>query len=80
MVLAMVIVSGAGSVPGAIIGAVVISLYDRLAIPLLGDFLANNLGGLYDIRQFSYLIFGLAIYITVFLRAGRTQRVLDELQ
>jgi branched-chain amino acid transport system permease protein len=80
MVLAMVIVSGAGSVPGAIVGAVVISLYDRLAIPTLGDFLANTLGGLYDIRQFSYLIFGLAIYLTVLIRTSHARRVLDDLR
>ncbi len=69
MVLAMVIVSGAGSVPGAVIGAIVIALYDRLAIPLLGDILVKQSGGLFDIRQLSYLTFGLAVYLTVLLRA-----------
>jgi branched-chain amino acid transport system permease protein len=78
MVLAMVIVSGAGSVPGAIIGAVAISLYDRIAIPALGDYLANTLGGAFDIRQLSYMIFGLAIYFTVLLRAGRVRDAILE--
>ena len=36
MVLAMVVIGGAGSVPGAIIGAVVIAGYDQLLIPQLG--------------------------------------------
>jgi len=71
MVLAMVIVSGAGSVPGAIIGATVISLYDKLAIPLVGDWLSRSLGSQFDIRQVSYLTFGLALYLTVLLRARR---------
>ena len=69
MVLAMVIVSGAGSVPGAIIGAAVITLYDRLAIPVVGDWLSRSLGAQFDIRQVSYLTFGLALYLTVLLRA-----------
>ena len=36
MVLAMVVIGGAGRVPGAIIGAVVIAGYDLLLIPQLG--------------------------------------------
>jgi branched-chain amino acid transport system permease protein len=76
MVLAMVIVSGAGSVPGAIAGAIAISIFDRIAIPALGDVLANSFGGIFDIRQISYLIFGLTIYITVLVRAGKLRDVL----
>lgn len=69
MVLAMVIVSGAGGVPGAVIGAIAISLYDRLAVPAIGDFLSRQTNGAIDIRQLSYLMFGLAVYLTVFFRA-----------
>ena len=71
MVLAMVIVSGAGSVPGAIMGAAVITLYDRLAIPVVGDWLSHSLGAQFDIRQVSYLTFGLALYLTVLLRVRK---------
>ena len=40
MTLAMVILGGAGSVPGAILGAVLIAGYDRVLIPRLGELLA----------------------------------------
>ena len=69
MILAMVIISGAGSVPGAIVGAIIISLYDRLMIPWLGSALAQATNNTFDIRQLSYLTFGLAVYLTVLLRA-----------
>jgi branched-chain amino acid transport system permease protein len=68
MVLAMVVLGGAGSVPGVMAGAVIITLYDRLVIPALGDAIARS--GLFDIRQFSYLSFGLALYLTVLWRSG----------
>jgi branched-chain amino acid transport system permease protein len=67
MVLAMVVLGGAGSVPGVMAGAVVIALYDRLIIPLLGDALARS--SVFDIRQLSYLTFGLAVYLSVLVRA-----------
>ncbi len=69
MVLAMVVLGGAGSVPGVMAGAVIISLYDRLIIPALGDLIARS--GVFDIRQVSYLTFGLALYLTVLWRALR---------
>ena len=69
MVLAMVVLGGAGSVPGVMAGAVIISLYDRLVIPALGDLIARS--GVFDIRQVSYLTFGLALYLTVLWRALR---------
>ena len=77
MVLAMVILGGAGSVPGALLGAGVIALYDRAIIPWLGDFLSHYQpgGGAYgtafDVRGMSYLMFGLLLYVTVWVRAGR---------
>lgn len=69
MVLAMVVLGGAGSVPGVMAGAVIITLYDRLVIPVLGDLIARS--GVFDIRQLSYLTFGLALYLTVLWRAFR---------
>jgi branched-chain amino acid transport system permease protein len=74
MVLAMVILGGAGSVPGAILGAALIATYDRLALPLLGEWLGRQQGAqaaAIDIRGLSYLNFGLALYLTVLFRARR---------
>lgn len=75
MVLAMVILGGAGSVLGTIIGALLISGYDKLFIPWFGDILARlqpgnlHVGAAPDIRGLSYLTFGLAIYLTILFRA-----------
>ncbi len=77
MVLAMVVIGGAGSVPGAIIGAVVIVGYDQLLIPQLGawiDQLRQAGGGgfdVFDIRALNSFYFGLALYLTVLLRVRR---------
>lgn len=79
MVLAMVILGGAGSVPGAILGAITIAGFDRLIIPRLGELLANfesadlrlSLRTGLDVRNMSFLTFGLALYLTVFFRARR---------
>jgi branched-chain amino acid transport system permease protein len=77
MALAMIILGGAGSVPGALIGAVMIVGYDQLAIPQLGAWLAQfqtsdaRFGSALDPRGLSYLNFGLALYLTVLLRARR---------
>lgn len=77
MVLAMVILGGAGSVPGALVGAAVIALYDRSVIPFLGDALSRfqpsggAFGSAFDVRGMSYLMFGLLLYVTVWARATR---------
>ncbi len=82
MILAMLILGGTGSITGAIVGAIVIAAYDRLVIPQLGDWLAHlqqagHLGGAaaFDVRSLSYLTFGLALYLTVLLRARRSANV-----
>ncbi|MGQ0602337.1 MAG: ABC transporter permease [Anaerolineales bacterium] len=75
MALAMVILGGAGSVPGALAAAVIIVGYDQLAIPLLGEWLAQfqttdlRFGSALDPRSLSYLNFGMALYLTVLFRA-----------
>jgi branched-chain amino acid transport system permease protein len=79
MVLAMVVVGGAGSVPGAILGALVIAGLDQLFIPQLGawlDSLRQSRSGwavLLDLRALNAFYFGLALYLTVLLR-GRGRR------
>ena len=77
MVLAMVVIGGAGSVPGAIIGAVVIAGYDLLLIPQLGVWIdqLRQLGGggftAFDVRALNAFYFGLALYLTVLFRVRR---------
>jgi len=78
LILAMVIFGGAGSAAGAIVGALLIAGYDRMIIPRLGALLALiplgniNLGYAPDVRGASYFNFGLALYLTVLLRARRS--------
>ncbi|MGH2524783.1 MAG: branched-chain amino acid ABC transporter permease, partial [Anaerolineales bacterium] len=84
MTLAMVILGGAGSVPGAILGTLILAGYDRVAIPRLGEFLEQffpvNLAYVIppDVRGMSYLTFGLGLYLTVLFRARRRAEVEPE--
>ncbi len=77
MILAMVILGGAGDVAGAIVGAVAIVLYDKVFIPQLATWLALiwpaglAIGSAPDIRGASFFNFGIALYLTVLLRAKR---------
>jgi branched-chain amino acid transport system permease protein len=77
MALAMVILGGAGSVPGAVVGTVLLASYDQVFIPALGTLLAQwhmgdvRFGSALDARGLSYLNFGLALYLTVLLRTRR---------
>jgi branched-chain amino acid transport system permease protein len=77
MVLAMVVIGGAGSVPGAIVGAVLVAAYDLLLIPQLGvwiDQLRQLSGGgftAFDVRALNAFYFGLALYLTVLFRVRR---------
>jgi hypothetical protein len=64
------------------VGALVIAAYDRLLIPQLGDWIAHfqqtsRFGGVaaFDVRSLSYFSFGLALYITILLRARRSSNV-----
>ncbi|MFN8471713.1 MAG: ABC transporter permease [Anaerolineae bacterium] len=77
MTLAAVIVGGPGNIIGVILGAFVVSLYDRVAIPVLNDWLAGLplpalAGARINLREFSYLAFGLILYLTVLYRGRRS--------
>ncbi|KAB8141518.1 ABC transporter permease [Chloroflexia bacterium SDU3-3] len=78
MVLAMVVVGGAGSIHGAIIGALLIALCDQVLIAALGAWTAGQaasgmwLLGMLDVRSLNFLVFGLALYLTVLLRSRRS--------
>jgi branched-chain amino acid transport system permease protein len=81
MTLTMVIIGGAGSVPGALIGALVIIGYDKVIVPQAAALIAliwpanAYIGPVPDLRGASYFNFGLALYLTVLIRArGKTQR------
>jgi branched-chain amino acid transport system permease protein len=84
MVLAMVIIGGAGSVRGAIIGALVIAGYNQVVIGQFGVWLeqfGKSSGGwlgdlivAIDPRGLSYMFFGLALYLTVLFRARMSTR------
>jgi branched-chain amino acid transport system permease protein len=77
MILAMVILGGAGDVAGAIVGAVAIVLYDKVFVPQLATWLALiwptglAIGSAPDIRGASFFNFGIALYLTVLFRAKR---------
>jgi branched-subunit amino acid ABC-type transport system permease component len=75
LTLAMVILGGAGSVPGAVLGAMLIISYDQIIIPQFAAFVAqfwptnSFIGSVPDLRGTSFFNFGLALYLTVWLRA-----------
>lgn len=78
LVLAMVVIGGAGSVPGVMLGAVIVGAYNQLLLPWLGggwDRLAELTGarwmGVVRLSTLSYFSFGLALYLTVLIRARR---------
>lgn len=77
LTLTMVILGGAGSVPGILISATAIILYDKILVPQLAEWIAlvwpRNLaiGSVPDIRGASYFNFGIALYVTVLIRSRR---------
>ena len=77
IVLTMVILGGAGSTTGVIVGAAIIVLFDKVLVSQLADLVAliwpkNVLvGPTPDIRGANFFNFGLALYLTVLLRARR---------
>ena len=73
MILTMVILGGAGSVSGAMVGAITIILYDKVFVPQLANWVALiwpfAIGSAPDIRGASFFNFGIALYLTVLIRA-----------
>ncbi len=75
MMLAMVILGGAGSTTGAIIGTALIYWYDKLIVPEVAALLALlwpqgvYIGMVPDIRGTNFFDFGIALYLTVLWRA-----------
>lgn len=66
MVLAMVAVGGVGNIGGAVLGALAILGLDRIAIPLLQTQLeSQNFIAGFNLRELSFLLFGLALYLSV---------------
>ncbi len=75
IILTMVILGGAGSVPGALVGAVAIVLYDKMLVPQIANWVALiwpiAIGAAPDIRGASFFNFGIALYLTVLIRSRR---------
>ncbi len=77
MALTIVILGGAGSVSGVILGAILVIGYDKLFIPRLAAFLAQfqpggtRIGSVPDVRGTSFFNYGLALYLTVLWRGRR---------
>lgn len=65
MALAMACIGGAGSAAGAVIGALAILLIDRVAIPTVGRLVENSLYAGFSIRELNYLVFGMALYLSL---------------
>ncbi len=75
MILTMVILGGAGSISGALVGAGTIIFYDKVFVPQLATWLALiwpfQIGSVPDIRGASFFNFGIALYLTVLIRARK---------
>ena len=76
MVLAAVVIGGRWGLPGIVVGALAIALYDRLLVDVVTDAL-RTLGAALeqplllraDFRGDNFLVFGLVLYLAVLLRA-----------
>jgi branched-chain amino acid transport system permease protein len=73
MILTMVILGGAGSISGVLIGGLTIVLYDKIFVPQVANWVALiwpvAIGSAPDIRGASFFNFGIALYLTVLIRA-----------
>ncbi|HVN15380.1 MAG TPA: ABC transporter permease, partial [Anaerolineales bacterium] len=75
LMLAMVILGGAGSVSGTILGTSLIYLYDKILVPQFFALLAfiwppnTYIGMVPNIRGTNYFDFGIVLYLTVLWRA-----------
>lgn len=81
LVLTMVILGGPGNIPGSILGAAAIVLYDKVLIPRIADLVAlvwpagMAIGSAPDIRGASFFNFGIALYLTILIRARRRKNI-----
>ena len=77
LLLAMVILGGAGSVGGAVLGTALIYFYDKIFVPQLFAWLALlwpqgvYIGMVPDIRGTNFFDFGIVLYLTVLWRARK---------
>ena len=77
LLLAMVILGGAGSVGGAVLGTALIYFYDKIFVPQLFAWIALvwpqgvYIGMVPDLRGTNFFDFGIALYLTVLWRARR---------
>jgi branched-chain amino acid transport system permease protein len=77
LILTMVILGVAGSVNGAILGAAVIVLYDKVIVNQIADWVALiwptgvMIDSAPDIRGAAFFNFGIALYLTVLFRARK---------
>jgi branched-chain amino acid transport system permease protein len=77
MMLAMVILGGAGSIGGAVLGTALVYFYDKMFVPQLFALLAAlwpqgvYIGMVPDIRGTNYFDFGIVLYLTVLWRARK---------
>ena len=77
MMLAMVILGGAGSVGGAVFGTILIYSYDKIIVGQIAALIALlwpqglYIGMVPDIRGTNFFDFGIALYLTVLWRARK---------
>ncbi len=77
MMLAMVVLGGAGSVGGAVLGTVLIYSYDKIIVGQIAALIALlwpqglYIGMVPDIRGTNFFNFGIALYLTVLWRARK---------
>ena len=75
--LAMVILGGAGSVGGAVLGTALIYFYDKIFVPQLFAWLTLlwpqgvYIGMVPNLRGTNYFDFGIVLYLTVLWRARK---------
>ncbi|HUH96892.1 MAG TPA: hypothetical protein VLZ89_06010 [Anaerolineales bacterium] len=80
LLLAMVILGGAGSVGGAVLGTALIYFYDKIFVPQLFAWLALlwpqgvYIGMVPNVRGTNFFDFGIVLYLTVLWRARRESR------
>ena len=82
LVLAIVVVGGAGDVFGTVLGALAIASIDQVGIPQAGAWLTQRADELhwdwlyrFDPRNYNLLAFGLALYLALWVRARVRRQV-----